>query len=88
MPGKIADGMASIFIKKHTGQLIIRKVGVDRSPEGQKKVTARNVAFAAKTSGNTVSKNCAKPNLPVGQRYRAHKACLRIEGHKLFHGGT
>jgi hypothetical protein len=88
MPGKIVQGQASIFIKKHTGQLIIRKAGVDRTPEGQAKVTARNVAFSAKTKGNKVSSGCARPNLPVGQRYKAHKACLRIEGHKLFHGGA
>ena len=80
MPGKIADGMAEIFIKKHTGQVIIRKTGVDRTTEGQAKVTARNVIFTEKMKGNTISSGCKKPDLPVGQRYRAHKACMRMAG--------
>jgi len=85
MPAKILRGQAKVYVKPHTGQLIIRSADTVRTPEGQAKVTVRNNAFSAKTKGNSVSKDCAKPNLPVGQRYRAHKACLRIEGYNLFH---
>lgn len=84
MPGKILGGMAEVYVKPHTGQVIIRKIGVDRTPEGQAKVTARNVIFADKAKGNKISASCKRPDLPVGARYKAHKACMRIEGHKLF----
>lgn len=74
-----------IYNKPSTGQWVMRKTGVQRSDEGEAKVLAKNIAFASKTTGNTVAKNCAKPNMPVGRRYKAFKACLRMEGYKLFH---
>lgn len=86
MPAHI-EGMPGleVYNKPNTGQWIMRKTGVSRSPEGEAKVLARNIAFTAKAKDNKVAAGCAKPNLPIGRRYKAFKACLKMEGYKLFH---
>lgn len=81
MPAKSSIPGVEVYFKPNTAQVVLRKEGVERVSE---KVLAQNIRFADKTKGNTLAKNCAKPNLPVGKRYKAFKACLFVEGKKLF----
>jgi len=78
MPGRILNGMAEVYFKPSTGQLIIRKVGSHQTSEKLKEVQRK---FARKAAGNKIAKTCK------GKKWSEFKSCLRVEGQKAIGKG-
>lgn len=71
-----------IYNKPSTDQWIMRETGVTRKSEA---VIAQNERFATTMKGKKIATACKQPaDKPVGQKYKAFKACLRHEGKKAF----
>lgn len=82
MPAKLSLPGTEVYFKPHTGQVIIRKMGVDRRST---KVIDQNVRFATTMRGKKIATACKQPAaMEPGRKYKAFKACLRIEGKKAF----
>lgn len=82
MPAKLSLPGTEVYFKPHTGQVIIRKIGVDRKSEA---VKTQNIRFATAMKGKKIATACKQPeNMPPGKKYRAFKACLFTEGKKAF----
>lgn len=82
MPAKLSLPGTEVYFKPNTGQVIIRKTGVDRKSE---RVKDQNVRFASAMRGKKIATACKQPEgTPVGKKYKAFKACLMIEGRKAF----
>lgn len=77
-----------MYLKPSTGQLILRKIGLDTSTEAwQSRVKPRTIIFAEKMKGQSFPTSCkCKPGTPKGVCWRSFKGCLRTEGSKRFRG--
>jgi hypothetical protein len=75
MPAKIMGGLAELYVKPTTGQVIVRKIGIDTSSESWRAHTVpRITTFAEKMKGNNIAGGCK------GKKFHAFKACLRMAG--------
>jgi hypothetical protein len=82
MPAKTSMPGVEVYHKPNTGQVIMRRIGVDRKSE---RVKEQNVRFAQIMSGKKIATACKQPaDKPVGQKYKAFKACLMIKGKEAF----
>jgi len=90
MPAKIMGGAAELYLKPSTGQLIIRKIGLDTSSKlWQDKVKPKTLTFAEKMKGHSFPSACkCKVGTPKGACWRAFKGCLRREGHDRYAKGA
>jgi len=88
MPARVLGGAAEVYLKPSTGQLILRKIGLDTSTEAwQSRVKPRTITFAEKMRGHSFPTECkCKPGTPKGQCWRSFKGCLRTAGAKRFRG--
>lgn len=81
MPAKILGGAAEVYYKPTTGQLIMRKVGLDTSSEAWKSKTVPRInIFVEKMTGKSIATACK------GKKFKAFNACLRREGRKAWSG--
>jgi len=82
MPAKTSIPGLEVYFKPNTGQVILRKEGVDRKSE---KVKEQNIRFAAVMTGKNLPGACKQPTtMAVGKRYKAFKACLFVKGKQAF----
>jgi len=82
MPAKILNGLAEVYYKPTTGQVVFRKIGVRKTDKWQEKVLPKVVNFEKVFTGlkgdNSLAKRCA------GKKWSQFKACLRREGMKTW----
>lgn len=75
MAGRILYGLAKIYIKPSTGQVILRKPTSEQRSEALARAKAN---FAKKAAGNKIATACR------GRKGRDFWSCLRVEGKKHF----
>ena len=79
MPGKILGGAAEVYYKPTTGQLVIRRIGLNTSSEKWKTRTVpRILIFTEKMTGKKIASQCK------GKEWKSFKGCLRLAGKKAW----
>ena len=78
MPAKILGGLAELYYKPQTGQLILRKVGITKTDKWISNVKPRTETFARKMEGHSF------PSVCKGKKWKEFIACLRREGKKYW----
>ncbi len=82
MPAKTSIPGLEVYFKPNTGQVVLRKEGVDRKSE---RVKEQNVRFATTMTGKNIPGACKQPaDMPPGKKYKAFKACLFVKGKQAF----
>ena len=86
MPAKTAIPGVEVYFKPSTGQLVLRKDGIEKTERWEQNVQPNIDKFAKRMEGNNIASICHEKvkDLPKGERWRAFKACLRREGKKAF----
>jgi len=75
MPARILGGAAEVYFKPTTGQLVIRKIGLNTTSDAWRtKTVPRTVIFAEKMKGKAISSGCK------GKKWAPFKSCLRMAG--------
>ena len=82
MAGKIMNGLAEIYYKPTTGQVVIRRIGLNTDTEAWKSRTVpKIVTFTEKMTGHSFPTECK------GKKWKSFKACLRMKGKQRWAGG-
>jgi len=90
MPAKTSIPGVEVYLKPSTGQLILRKEGIEKTEKWLENVKPNVEKFAERMEGNDIASICHEKvkDLPKGERWRAFKACLRREGKKAYERGS
>ena len=86
MPARTTIPGVEVYFKPSTGQLVLRKMGIEKSDRWMKNVKPNVERFAERMEGNRIASICHEKvkDLPKGERWKAFKACLRREGKKAY----